>query len=117
MEAAVQEPAVPVKRVRKQSVTVHWPKRKMLKRGSTPYVQFETAGQEWRLNFRLPHGYLGERPLVVIVESQGDHHELFFQNKQDRTQIDVISREVVQTEQLGSWCTEPPPLGKKSRRN
>ncbi len=99
---AVQEPAVPVKRVRKQSVTVHWPsQRKMQKRGCTPYVQFENRGQEWRLHFRLPHDYLGERPIVVTVKSQGDHHELFFQNKQDRTKINVISRQVIRTDQLG----------------
>lgn len=102
MEVVVQEPAVQVKRVRNQSVTVHWPsERKLQKRGCTPYVQFENSGQEWRIHFRLPHGYLGERPIVVTVKSQGNHHELFIQNKQDRTQLEVISRQVIQTDQLG----------------
>lgn len=89
----VQPPPVAVKRVRRRTVSTSGAKR-----GRPPFVHFNDGrGKRWRIYFRLPEGTT-EVPRQMIVTSQGDRHQLSFQQDNTSISVQVVDSMVVGTD-------------------
>jgi hypothetical protein len=88
-----QQHSVAVKRVRRKTVSTSGAKR-----GRPPFVQFNDGrGKKWRIYFHLPEGTT-EVPRQMILTSQGDQHQLNYQQDNSSISVQVVASMVVATD-------------------